>query len=123
MKLRGIYPAVLDDEGLAAAVEALAEETPIPIRIVSLAEGRFGAPVETAAYAVVTEVVRGARSTVVVRTARTDGRLDVELETAAADGIDAVGLEDRVGALDGRLSVERAADGAVHVHAELPCAS
>jgi signal transduction histidine kinase len=119
----GIYPAVLDDEGLAAAVEALAEETSIPLRIASLAEGRFGAPVETAAYAVVTEVVRGARATVVVRTVRTDGRLDVELETAAADRIDAVGLEDRVGALDGRLSVERAADGGVHVHAELPCAS
>ena len=46
----GIFPAVLADEGLAAAVEALAEDGRVPIRIRSLPEGRFALGVETAAY-------------------------------------------------------------------------
>jgi signal transduction histidine kinase len=32
-----------------------------------------------------------------------------------------VDLEDRVGALDGRLDVERAPDGGVRIRAEIPC--
>ena len=118
----GIFPAVLADEGLAAAVEALAEEGRVPVRIGALAEGRFGDSVETAAYTVVAEVVRGAASPVDVTTIRTPSVLEVDL-TAALDGIDLVGLEDRVGALDGTLSVERGAAGRAHVHAELPCGS
>src|SRR5829696_293322 len=51
----GIFPAVLTDEGLAAAVEALAEEGRIPIRMGALPEGRFAPDVETAAYTVVAE--------------------------------------------------------------------
>jgi signal transduction histidine kinase len=119
----GIFPAVLGDEGLAAAVEALAEEARVPLRIGALAEGRFAPAVETAAYTIVSEVVRTAASPVDVRTERRGTALAVELRAPALDGIDIVGLEDRIGALDGTLTVARAADGHVHVHAELPCAS
>ena len=118
----GIFPAVLGDEGLAAAVEALAEETRVPLRIDALAEGRFPPVVETAAYTIVSEVVRTAASPVDVRTGQRGAALTVDLHAAAVDGIDVVGLEDRVGAVDGTLTVNRVADGHVHVHAELPCA-
>jgi signal transduction histidine kinase len=119
----GIFPAVLADEGLAAAVEALAEEAAVPLRLGCLTESRFEPAVETAAYTVVANVVRAARAPVDVRTARANGALVVELDAASVEGIDVVDLEDRVGALDGRLSVDRGLDGQVHVRAELPCGS
>ena len=118
----GIFPAVLADEGLAAALEALGEEARVPVRLGALAEGRFGDSVEAAAYTVVAELVRGAGSPVDVSTVLRGSALEVDV-VAHVDGIDLVGLEDRVGALDGTLAVERGAAGRVHVHAELPCAS
>jgi signal transduction histidine kinase len=49
----GIHPAVLSDEGLAAALEALAEGTLAPLRIAAVPQERFPPAVETAAYMVV----------------------------------------------------------------------
>src|SRR6266702_4272870 len=46
----GIYPAVLADEGLAAAVEALAEISLIPVMIGDLPQQRLPPPVEAAGY-------------------------------------------------------------------------
>src|SRR5262249_25602015 len=46
----GISPAVLADEGLAAAVEALAERSPIPVTIGDLPQERLAAPAEAAGY-------------------------------------------------------------------------
>jgi signal transduction histidine kinase len=120
----GIFPAVLADEGLAAAVEALAEDAPVPIRITALPEGRLDPVVETAAYFVVSEVVsRSGASAVTVGARRRDGRLVVEIE-ADGDGAQVlVDLEDRVGALDGRLEVQHEAGGRVSIRAEIPCES
>jgi len=44
--------------------------------------------------------------------------VDVEAE-AESEGL--LDLEDRVGALDGRLTVERAPGGGVRIRAEIPC--
>jgi signal transduction histidine kinase len=118
----GIFPAVLADEGLAAAIEALSEEARVPIEIGRLPNGRFAPAVESAAYAVVLETVRRSDGPTLVRGERADGVLRVEIE--AGGGIDdSVGLEDRIGALDGQLSVERGASGRVTICAELPCGS
>jgi signal transduction histidine kinase len=116
----GIFPAVLVDEGFAAAVEALAEDTRVLVHIEGLPEGRLPAAVETAAYTV---VAAGASSRLVVGATVTEGVLAVDLETDAIEGLDTVGLEDRLGALDGRLAVGPGADGRSWIHAELPCAS
>ena len=51
----GIYPAVLTDEGLAAAVEALRETSTIAIDLGELPEGRMDPRVEAAAYFIVAE--------------------------------------------------------------------
>lgn len=51
----GIYPAILADEGLAAAVEALAENSPIPVTVRDLPETRFPDPVEAAGYFLIAE--------------------------------------------------------------------
>jgi signal transduction histidine kinase len=112
----GIHPAVLSDEGLAAAVEALAEE--VPVRIAALPQERFSPAVETAAYLVVAEAAKAGVAR--VRAERRDGTLVVDVE-AGAEPEGLLDLEDRVGALDGRLAIEHAAAGTVRVRAEIPC--
>jgi signal transduction histidine kinase len=118
---QGIFPAVLADEGLAAAVEALIEGAPIPVEVKRLPEGRFDPAVETAAYFVVSETLRrSGASRLEVAVGRADGRLVVEI--AGDRGLeDLVELQDRVGALDGTLDVVRDPVGVVRVVAEIPC--
>ena len=118
----GIFPAVLADEGVGAAIEALAEEARVPLRIGGLPDGRFAPAVETAAYTVVAEVARAARGAVTVRADRMDGALVVELETVHGAEPDLVALRDRLGALDGSLTVD-SRDGRERFRAEVPCAS
>jgi signal transduction histidine kinase len=108
----GIHPAILTDEGLAAALEALAEEAAAPLRIAALAQGRFPPAVETAAYLVIAETVRAGPAR--------DGMLIIDVETEAVpEGL--VDLEDRVGALNGRLVVRPAQRGRVRIRADIPC--
>jgi signal transduction histidine kinase len=116
----GIYPAVLGDEGLAAALEALGEQGEIPIRIDAVPEGRFPTAVENAGYFAVAEAVKGA-AVATVSVEHEDGRL-VILVRGERDGEDPewsrrlVEITDRVGALDGRVT----ANGA-EIRAEIPC--
>jgi signal transduction histidine kinase len=120
----GIFPAVLADEGLAAAVEALAEESAVPIRSGGLPDERFPPPVETAAYTVVAELARTAAGGLTVQAARDNGVLRLEVVAPdAASGLDLVALEDRVGAIGGRLAALRDGDGRITIRAELPCES
>ena len=120
---RGIYPAVLVDEGLATALEALAEAGPFPIAIDSLPAERLVPAVEAAAYFLVAEVVkRGTSSRITVRVGVSDGRLVVEIDSAGTLDDDLIDLEDRIGALDGELAVERASAGRTSIRAEVPCA-
>jgi signal transduction histidine kinase len=114
----GIHPAVLSDEGLAAAVEALAEEA--PVRIAALPQERFPAAVETAAYLVVAEAAR--TGAVRVSVERRNGALVVDVE-AEAEPEGLLDLEDRVGALEGRVAVEHVSEGGVRIQAEIPCGS
>ena len=121
---RGIYPAVLVDEGLATAIEALAEAGPVPISIASLPGERLAPPVEAAAYFLVSEVVkRSITKGVTVRANQTDGHLQIEIESAGTLDDALVDLEDRIGALDGQLTVDRTPLDHTTVRAELPCAS
>ena len=85
---RGIHPAVLTDRGLAAAVEALAARSPVPVEFETPDE-ELPAPVEAAAYYVIAEalanVIKYARATgVTVRVAREDGRAVVRSPTTAS---------------------------------------
>jgi signal transduction histidine kinase len=120
----GIFPAVLADEGLAAAVEALAEDATVPIRITALPEGRLEPAVETAAYFAVAEVVRhSSGSTVTIGVTRRDGQLVVDIERDGDTPEDLIDLQDRVGALDGRLEVLHQPGGRIRIRAEVPCES
>jgi signal transduction histidine kinase len=119
----GIFPAVLVDEGLAAATEALAEETEEQLRIVRIPEGRLAPAVETTAYRLVSETLNHAHGHPITLTAFTeDGLLVIELEGARVAS-DLAELEDRVGALDGKLELAYTPRGHARIRAEIPCAS
>jgi signal transduction histidine kinase len=119
----GIFPVALAEEGLAAAVEALAEEAQLSLAITALPEERLDPSVEAAAYFVVSETVRrNATSALVVGAERRNGRLIVDV-TADAAPERLVDLEDRVGALDGTVEVVRGRSGPVTIRAEIPCES
>jgi PAS domain S-box-containing protein len=112
----GIHPAVLTERGLAAAIEALAGRSTVPVRIAQTPEGRLAPAVEAAAYFVVAEALTNvakyaqAESATVSVTAG-DGSVVVEVSDDGVGGADAGagtglrGLADRVDALDGTLSV------------------
>jgi signal transduction histidine kinase len=116
----GLYPAVLFDDGLAAAVEMLAERLAPQVEVEHVVAGRFEAPVESAAYFAVAEAVRDAASASVALSRR-ERELVVTVERRSEDWPAPERLQeiaDRVGALDGRVTVERAV-----LRAEIPCAS
>jgi signal transduction histidine kinase len=118
----GIYPAILAEAGLAAALATLADAAPLPVEIRDPIEERYPAAVETAAYLLVAEAVddatgRGA-SHAVVSAVRRGGWLAVTVEDDGTRRTSAmVQLADQVGALDGRLVVEP-----TWLRSELPCA-
>ena len=126
----GIHPIELSDEGLAAALETLAEGAPLTIGALPLE--RLPPSVEVAAYVLVDETVRraltrdkGATPRVDARGA--DGALVVEVEDPSEPSprralADLVSVADRVRALEGRLTVEARTGGGVLMRAELPCA-
>jgi signal transduction histidine kinase len=116
---QGLFPSVLDEEGLAPALEALAEDD---LRLVPglLTEHRCAASVESAAYYLIAQVLRLALTgNVAVEAHLVDGRLLVDVRTTGApiDGVPAR-VHDRIGAVGGTLATT-----ANHLHAELPCAS
>jgi signal transduction histidine kinase len=118
----GIFPAALADEGLAVALETLAETSPGRIAVRALPDERLDAGVEAAAYFVVAETLRRVRAErATVAAVRRDGSLIVELDAEGATDEPLTDLEDRVGALEGTLQVVREA-GRTRVRAELPCA-
>jgi signal transduction histidine kinase len=117
---RGIHPAMLEHSGLAAALLALAEEAP---RLVlgELPEDRLAPAAESAAYHLVAEILRRAPGgQVEVRGHLSSGQLVLDVESEAGQPDSLIDLEDRIGALDGRLTVERTGPRAT-LRAELPC--
>ena len=96
---------MLADEGLAAAIEALAEVGPRPI-------GSDRCPTSASPRRRGRRVLPGRRTratrarAVGVRARVHDGRLVVEVDGAGRSTADVAELEDRIGALDGELTVD-----------------
>jgi signal transduction histidine kinase len=129
---RGLHPTVLTEEGLAVAVEALADRTPVPVTVRAPAE-RFRPEVEATAYFVVAEaltnVVKYAKaSSVALSIEQRDGVLAVEISDDGVGGADPAagsglrGLDDRVAAIGGTLAIRSEPGGGTVVRAEIPCA-
>jgi signal transduction histidine kinase len=128
---QGIHPAVLTEHGLGPALRTLAARSRVPVEIQAVPTERLPAPVEAAAYFVVSEALANVAkhanaSTVSVRVACHDGSLVVEVEDDGLGGADPkagsglAGLADRVHALDGRLTMRSSAGCGTRLCAELP---
>ena len=113
----GLFPAVLADEGLRAALEELSEHAP---RLVprALPAGRFPDGVEAAAYFATLESLRLAEREVTVDAVAENGclRLVIGAGTNFDGAMTQIG--DRVGAVGGTVAVEGA-----ELRLEIPCES
>jgi signal transduction histidine kinase len=130
--VRGIHPPVLADRGLADAVRALTLDTPLRARLASDLRGRPPAPVESAAYFAVSELLANvskhaeARETWIdIRHA--DGMLRIGVTdnghggAAPAPGSGLCGIERRLAAFDGVLAISSPPGGPTAVTMEIPC--
>ncbi len=129
---RGIHPAILTQDGLAAALDFLAERSPVPVRLALDLDRRLASEVEATAYFVVgealTNAAKHADATSVVVTGGLEGDLLV-IEVAddgrggavAQPGSGLQGLADRLATLDGRLTVDSRAGAGTRLRVEIPC--
>jgi signal transduction histidine kinase len=120
--VRGIHPPVLADRGLVDAVRTIALESAVPVKVTSTLEGRVAAPIESAVYFAVSEllanVAKHAHATRArVEISRTSDALTVVVaddgvggaQVAAGSGL--AGIVRRLGAFDGTLAVDDPATG------------
>ncbi|WP_436777072.1 sensor histidine kinase [Yinghuangia sp. YIM S09857] len=126
----GAYPAVLAEAGLVSALEALAERSPVPLRVAADPHwpARLPEPVERGLYFAVAEALansaKHARAgQVSVTLTATDRTLSVEVADDGAGGATlgpASALADRADALGARLSVTSPRGAGTAVLVELP---
>jgi signal transduction histidine kinase len=128
---RGIHPAILSEGGLAPALKALTRRSSIPAELAADVPTRLPAPVEVAAYYVVSEALANAAkhaeaSAVHIDVHLSDGCLRLSVRddgvggAALGSGSGLVGLTDRVEALGGTLSINSPPGVGTTLIAELP---
>ncbi|TNM33670.1 sensor histidine kinase [Streptomyces sedi] len=129
-----VYPTVLDEAGLGAALETLAERCPLPVRLHHTLPTEPPRPVATAAYFVICEAVTNtvkhggdASEVTVTVTGGAAEPLSLRVADDGRGGADPaggglLGLARRVAALDGRLDIHSPPGGPTVITAELPCA-
>ena len=114
---QGIYPAILAEAGLAAALASMADEAPLAVAL-DVPDQRYGESIEAAVYVAVREAIddataRGATWLRVV----TSGRLELQIQDDGAPRAGSlVHVEDRIGALGGTVEV-----GERTLKASIPC--
>ncbi|MEU1874764.1 sensor domain-containing protein [Streptomyces sp. NPDC048376] len=131
--VRGIHPPVLAERGLGDAVRALALRLPVTVEVEVDLPGRAEAPVESAAYFAVSEILTNAvkhsgADRIWIDLHHEEGRLRVSVTDngkggaliGAGSGL--AGVERRLGTFDGVLAVSSPAGGPTMVTMEIPCA-
>jgi signal transduction histidine kinase len=129
----GIYPPLLAELGLAAAIEAHARKAPIEVAVESDDIVRYSEATEAALYFCCLEALQNVTkyaeaSRAVVRLAQSDGRLTLAVSddgtgfdpAAAVNGAGLQNMSDRVEALGGVLSIVSAPGKGTTVIASLP---
>jgi signal transduction histidine kinase len=129
----GIHPAVLTQGGLAVALEDVAERLPLPVRV-TVPAGRLSAAVEATLYFVACESLANAvkhsgadSARVTVRAG--ESRLEMEVADDGVGGVTAAGqrgrglanITDRVGALDGTVTIDSPPGQGTRIMVSIPC--
>jgi signal transduction histidine kinase len=131
---RGVYPPILTEEGLAAALRSLGDRAPLPVSVDAGADRGLSPEIASAAYFVACEALTNAvkhasPSRVTISAAQENGSLVLAIEDDGLGGADARkgtglrGLADRVESYGGRLRIETRPGDGTRIIAELPCAS
>lgn len=130
--VRGIHPPVLAERGLGDAVKALALRLPVETDVQVDLPGRADAPVESAAYFAVSEILTNAikhsnADRVWIDMTHTGSMLRITVGdnggggAKIGSGTGLSGLERRLGTFDGILAVSSPAGGPTMVTVEIPC--
>jgi signal transduction histidine kinase len=130
--VRGIHPPVLADRGLADAIRALALDTPMRIDLASDLADRPPAPVESAAYFAVCELLANVSKHAAARQTwidirHTDDMLRIGVTDNGHGGADPAlgsglrGIERRLAPFDGVLAISSPPGGPTTVTMEVPC--
>lgn len=131
---QGVYPARLHELGLARALHAVARRSPLRIDIVDSTSGAIDASTQVALYFVCVEAIQNATKhagpdatitislvadgdDLVVTVADDGPGFDAE---ALADSRGLLNMDDRVGALDGELTIDTSPGAGTVVTARLP---
>jgi signal transduction histidine kinase len=129
---RGIYPPLLAEQGLPAALEAQARKSLVDVRVEADGMGRFAQEVEAAIYFCALEALQNIAKYANARSARIhlerhDGHLSFSVDddgdgfdptTARGSGL--TNMRDRVEALGGALEVTSAPGAGTTVHGRIP---
>ncbi|WP_081903706.1 sensor histidine kinase [Microbispora rosea] len=133
--VRGIHPPVLADRGLDGAVQALALSNPVPTAVSIRIPGRLPAAVESAAYFAVAEALANAikhanAQRISIRLEYTDdggGLLSMVVSddgrggASFEGGAGLRGIERRLSAFDGTVSIDSPVGGPTDVRMSVPC--
>ncbi|GAA4016103.1 histidine kinase [Allokutzneria multivorans] len=131
--VRGIHPPVLAERGLVDAVRALALDSALDVEVTGSLPGRPEAPVESAAYFGVSEVLANATkhaeaNHLAIHLEHDGERLRIVATDDGRGGADPVngsglrGIERRFATFDGTFTVDSPVGGPTKVIMELPCA-
>ncbi len=133
---RGVYPPLLADQGLAAALEAQARKSTVPVDVMADGVARFPQEVEVAVYFSCLEALQNVvkyaeASGAAIRLANVGGELTFEVEDDGV-GFDALstgygtglqGMADRLDALGGRIDVRSARGSGTTITGVVPVAA
>ena len=130
---RGIYPPLLADRGLAAALGAQARKSPIPVSIDPEGSRRYSEDVESAVYFCALEALNNVAkysgaTRAQVRLAHTNGDLTFEVSDDGAGfdvdrtsyGTGLRGMADRVEAIGGTLQIRSTPGTGTSVTGRIP---
>ncbi|WP_090482717.1 sensor histidine kinase [Nakamurella panacisegetis] len=130
--VRGIHPPVLADRGLVGGLQALALAAPLEVDVDVVLVGRAPAPVESAVYFAVAEALTNAAKHSTAGNAwiwlrHSHNRLTVSVGDNGIGGATSTpggglhGIERRLAAFDGTMTVASPAGGPTIISMELPC--
>jgi signal transduction histidine kinase len=130
---RGIYPPLLADRGLVAAIEAQSRKSHLGVEVEAAGLGRFPAEVEATVYFCTLEALQNvakyaAADRTVIRLAGANGSLSFEVvddgrgfdPDAVASGSGLQGMADRLAAVGGSLEISSAPGSGTRVTGHVP---